>query len=169
MLLNGRPASGFSPNDIRELVRRAETDIAEQYVKEVHPILDPRFDLKRFVREFVSSTILDRAAIERDTRAFIGDYAMTWRADIADSASDLCRPFETLYDLGLLGFAWHVPDSTTVTQRFRPPGQGVRDAAERTLPDSELFVLHPVLHHLVKRERRSARFIIGSELPLPLF
>ena len=87
---------------------------------------------------------------------------------IGGSASDLTRPFETLYELGLLGSSDEaVRNSTQKIQHFRPPGHGLGDHAGRTMPESEHYFLHPVLNFLLRPQQRSRELIVGNGCVVP--
>jgi class 3 adenylate cyclase len=163
VLLEHRPRSGFDIASIREAVSHAERDIAEQYLAEVRALLDPRFDIKAFVGGLPSNVLTpeDVDVAHRRYAESIGD------AFDRESASDLTRPFETLYDLGLLGFSDTASDSTEKVQHFKPPGHGLGDHAGRTLPESEHYLLHPVLNFLLRPQQRSREFIVGNGYGAP--
>lgn len=164
VLLEHRPRSGFDIASVRKAVSRAERDIAEQYLAEIRPLLDPRFDIKEFVQGFMPSNVLTGDDIETVSR----EYADS-QGDAIDqeTASDLTRPFETLYELGLLGVVDTAPDTTERIQHFKAPGHGLGDHADRTMPESEYYLLHPVLNFLLGPHRRSRALIAGNGYPVP--
>lgn len=162
VLLARRPAAGFTTDVIREAVAEAEEDIAEQYIAEVSPMLDPRFDIKQFTKSFVSTNVFSDETLED-----IRDHFISSQDESFDfgAPSDLTRPFETLFDLGLLGIVRPKPDSRDLVQEFQPPGKGLEDAENRELPDSNTYLLHPVLSKWLSHGQRSNRLVVGDQLP----
>ena len=160
VLLEHQPRSGFDIASIRKAVGRAERDIAEQYLAEVRPLLDPGFDIKAFVGGLPSDVLTpdDIDAAHRPYAKGNGDEG---------SAGDPMRPFETLYELGLLGYGDAVADSAERIQIFRPPGHGLSEHAGRTMPESDHYFLHPVLHFLLRPQQRSRELIVGNGCPVP--
>jgi class 3 adenylate cyclase len=163
VLLEYRPRAGFDIASIRKAVAHAERDIAEQYLAEVRPLLDPGFDIKAFVGGLPSDVLTPG-----DTDAAHRRYA-SGNGDVVDdgSAGGPTRPLETLYELGLLGYGDAVPDSAERIQIFRPPGHGLSDHAGRTMPESDHYFLHPVLHFLLRPQQRSRELIVGNGCPVP--
>ena len=100
VLLNERPAEGFGIEHVRKAVAKAERDIAEQYLAEVHPLLDPRLNLKELVEQFVTSNVLSSKEVARITADYQKRQAIAYELD---GASEVPNPFETLYGLGLFG------------------------------------------------------------------
>jgi class 3 adenylate cyclase len=163
VLLEYRPRRGFDIASIRKAVSHAERDIAEQYLAEVRALLDPRFDIKAFVGG-LPSNVLTLDDIDAAHRRYANG-----KGDAFDqgSASDLTRPFETLYELGLLGSSDAAPESPEKLQHFKPPGRGLGDHAGRTMPESEHYFLHPVLTFLLRPQQRSRELIVGNGCPVP--
>src|SRR5262249_20186264 len=87
--------------------------------------------------------------------------------DDGAASDDPTRPFETLYELGLLGYGDGVPDSGERIQTFRPPGHGLSEHAGRTMPESDCYFLHPVLHSPRLPQQRSRELIGGNGCPVP--
>jgi len=81
VLLNERPAEGFSTENVRKAVARAERDIAEQYLAEVRPLLDPRLNLKEFVEHFVTSNVLSSKDLARITADYQKKQAKFFRSN----------------------------------------------------------------------------------------
>lgn len=163
VLLERRALGGFSPDAIRDAVAAAEEDIAEQYLAEIAPMLDPRFDIRTFVQSFVTSNALTRSAVEN-----IRDDFMIGHIDQGidfDTPSDMTRPFETLYDLGLLGVVRPKPDSNEYVQAFQSPGRGLDNPENRDLPESAVYLLHPVLTKWLLHGHRNKHFVVGDKLP----
>src|SRR4029077_6196946 len=136
----------FDVASVRKAVSHAERDIAEQYLAEVRALLDPRFDIKAFVGGLASNvlTLEDIDAAQRQYADSNGD------GSDRGAPSDLTRPFETLYELGLLGISDAGPDAGEKMQHFKRPGHGLGDHAGRTMPESEHYFLHPVLTFLLR-------------------
>ena len=164
VLLENRPRSGFDVASVRKAVSHAERDIAEQYLAEVRALLDPRFDIKAFVGGLASNvlTLEDIDAVQRQYANSNGD------GSDRGAASDLTRPFETLYELGLLGISDTGPDATKKIQHFKRPGHGLGDHAGRTMPESEHYFLHPVLTFLLRPQQRSRKLVVGDGCPVPI-
>jgi class 3 adenylate cyclase len=163
VLLEYRPRSSFDIASVRKAVSHAERDIAEQYLAEVRALLDPRFDIKAFVAG-LPSNVLTLEDIDAVHRRYANSNGDTFDQG---AASDLARPFETLYDLGLLGSCDAGPDAAERIQHFRPPGHGLGDHAGRTMPESEHYFLHPVLNFLLRPQQRSRELIVGNGCAVP--
>src|SRR5262249_6207220 len=84
-----------------------------------------------------------------------------------DPASDLARPFETLYDLGLLGSSDAGPDVGEKIQHFRPPGHRLAAHAAPPTPQSEHYLPPPVLTFLRRPEQRGRELIVGNGCAVP--
>lgn len=165
VLLMKQPASGFVPDSIRNAVILAEEHIAEQYIAEVKPMLDQRFNIKELIKNFVPANIMTPEQIKEATNEYVQS-----RSDLydPDAASDLTRPFATLYKLGLLGITLRKTGTKEIIQYFMPPGRGLSNPKNRDLPESKLYVIHPVLNHLLPRNRKSDEMIIGNDLPVTI-
>jgi len=167
VLLMKRPETGFVPDLIRNTVIIAEEHIAEQYIAEVKPMLDQRFDIKELVRNYLPFNIMTSDDIKKTMSVYIKS-----RHDlchVSNAPSDLTRPFATLYELGLLGIAQRKVGTKEIIQYFEPPGKGLSNPKNRDLPISKLYFLHPVLNHLLPRDRKSDKIIVGNDLPVTLF
>jgi hypothetical protein len=162
VLLNERPAEGFGTEHVRKAVARAERDIAEQYLAEARPLLDPRLDLKEFVKQFVSSNVLSSEDVARITADYQKRQAISYELD---GASEIANPFETLYGLGLFGVELTLHDSSETVQQFEPPGHGLREQVSRTLPPSDRYFLHPILSYLQRPNQSSRDVIVGNGYP----
>jgi class 3 adenylate cyclase len=163
VLLEYRPRAGFDIASIRKAVSHAERDIAEQYLAEVRALLDASFDIKAFVGG-LPSNVLTLEDIDAAHRRYAKSDGDTFDRG---SASDLTRPFETLYELGLFGSSDTSPDSPEKIQHFRPPGHGLGDHAGRTMPESEHYFLHPVLNFLLRPQQRSRELVVGNGCSVP--
>jgi hypothetical protein len=162
VLLNERPAEGFSTEHVRKAVARAERDIAEQYLAEVGPLLDPRLNLKEFVEQFVRSNVLSNKDVARITADYRKRQAISYELD---GASEIANPFETLYGLGLFGIELPLHDSSETIQQFEPPGHGLRDRVSRKLPTSDRYFLHPILGYLQHPNQSSRDIVVGNGYP----
>jgi hypothetical protein len=161
VLLNERPAEGFGTEHVRKAVARAERDIAEQYLAEIRPLLDPRLNLKEFVEQFVTSNVLSSEDLTRITAEYQKKQAISYELDGASVAN----PFETLYGLGLFGVEMTLHDSSETIQQFEPPGHGLHDNVSRKLPPSDRYFLHPILGYLQRPNRCSRDLIVGNGYP----
>jgi hypothetical protein len=162
VLLNERPAEGFGIEHVRKAVARAERDIAEQYLAEVHPLLDPRLNLKELVEQFVTSNVLSSKEVARITADYQKRQAISYELD---GASEVPNPFETLYGLGLFGVELTLHDSSETIQQFEPPGHGLRERVSRKLPPSDRYFLHPILCYLQRPNQSSRELIVGNGYP----
>jgi hypothetical protein len=163
VLLNERPAEGFRTEHVRKAVARAERDIAEQYLAEVRPLLDPRLNLKEFVEQFVSSNVISSKDVTRITADYQKKQAKSYELD---GASDCPNPFETLYGLGLLGVELTLHDSSETIQQFEPPGHGLGEHFSRKLPASDRYFLHPILGYLQRPSQSCRNFLVGNGYPV---
>jgi len=165
VLLMRRPEACFVPDSIREAVILAEEQIAEQYLAEVRPMLDQRFNIKELVKGYVPCNIMNSSQMKEAISAYIES-----RDDLYDpsAASDLTKPFATLYELGLLGISQRKIGTKENLQFFELPGKGLSDPEDRELPKSNLYLIHPVLNHLLPRERKSDKMIVGKDLYVTL-
>jgi hypothetical protein len=161
VLLNERPAEGFSTENVRKAVARAERDIAEQYLAEVRPLLDPRFNLKEFVEQFVTCNVLSSKDLARITADYQKRQAQSYELN---GITDIPNPFETLYGLGLLGVELTLHDSSETVQHFEPPGHGLGEHVSRKLAPSNRYFLHPILGYLQRRQS-SRDLIVGNGYP----
>jgi hypothetical protein len=162
VLLNERPTEGFSTEHVRKAVARAERDIAEQYLAEVRPLLDPRLNLKEFVEQFVTSNVLSSKDVARITADYRKRQAISYELD---GASEIANPFETLYGLGLFGVELTLHDSSETIQQFEPHGHGLREHVSRKLPPSDRYFLHPILGYLQRPNQSSRDIIVGNGYP----
>jgi len=162
VLLNERPAEGFGTEHVRKAVARAERDIAEQYLAEVRPLLDPRLNLKEFVEQFVTSNVLSSKDVDRITADYQKRQAISYELD---GVSEIPNPFETLYCLGLFGVELTLHDSSETIQQFEPPGHGLRERFSRKLPPSDRYFLHPILGYLQRPKQSSRDLIVGNGYP----
>lgn len=163
VMLDSRPSGGFSVDIVRESVADAREDIAKQYLKEVAPMLDGRFDIETFVKSFLPGNVLTPGEVEDARETFIASQPDGF-VDLS-KPSDLTRPFETLHALGLLGAVLPKPDSTELIQTFRSPSRGLPSAAARELPDAEFYLLHPVLCTWLPPHLQSNEVVVGDKLP----
>lgn len=164
VLLQDAAGHDIGGAEIRACIRRACREIATQYLKEVGPLVED-FKIDQFVRKFVYADVLNRSQIKKGT----DDHLEYLQSSGMPPPGDHCcitKPFETLYELGLLGVASHDAEGDELHQEFRAPGQGLTAAADRTLPQSEKYFVHPVLHHLLAPEARTAHTCIGNGLPV---
>jgi hypothetical protein len=162
ILLKYRTDSGFLPDDIRKAVSVAQTDISLQYLKEVEPLTGD-FSISDFLSNHVNSYVLDKDDIENSVLSFLVRLEEEGII-VPDYVCCINTPFETLYDLGLLGYVQEVPGTDRCIQQFRRPGQGLSQTNKRTLPESPYYFTHPVIHHLLPPCAEKAKFIIGHEL-----
>ena len=151
-----------SAEHVRKAVARAERDIAEQYLAEVHPLLDPRLNLKELVEQFVTSNVLSSKEVARITADYQKRQAISYELD---GASEVPNPFETLYGLGLFGVELTLHDSSETIQQFEPPGHGLRERVSRKLPPSDRYFLHPILCYLQRPNQSSRELIVGNGYP----
>ncbi len=163
LLLDRRPSGGFTTDSVKASVRAAERDIANQYLAEIRPLLDPRFSIDRFLKNYVPSDVLNPSVINSMTEKYIFEQNSVFDPLVP---SDLTRPFAALFELGLLGFSRELLDSKKSFQNFRAPGQGMRDVSQRNLPESELYFMHPVVHDWLPPTGRSKHMVIGNGLPV---
>jgi hypothetical protein len=161
VLLSKRPRRGFDADSIREAIVTAEEDIAEQYLAEIRPLLDQRFNIKEFIKNHVPSNIISRDQVKQSEKVFADGQDDLYDRD---SPSDLTRPFATLYELGLVGIIQRTLGTNRTVQYFRPPGRGLSSIEERSLPESELYFVHPTLNHLLPQSRKSKKMIVGQGL-----
>ncbi|MES9971922.1 MAG: hypothetical protein ABW092_17950, partial [Candidatus Thiodiazotropha sp.] len=162
ILLKYRTDNGFSPDDIRNAVRAAQTDISLQYLKEVEPLTGD-FSISDFLSNHVHAYMLDKDDIESSVLDFFVQLEEQG-VNVPEYVCSLNTPFETLYDLGLLGYVQEVPGTDRRIQQFRRPGQGLSQSNKRSLPESPYYFIHPVLHHLLPATAEKAKFVIGHEL-----
>ena len=165
VLLDHRPELGFEEASVREAVHIAQGHIANQYLAEVRPLLDQRFDIEDFIRSYVDRGILTPANIRDITDEFLLGRPST--VDL-DAASDLTRPFETLFSLGLLGYARRKPNSNSYDQHFLAPGQALDEPENRALPNSDLFFLHPILTDWIPHSSPENEVVVGQGLSITL-
>ena len=165
VLLAKRPREGFTIESIRKAVLTAEEDISEQYLAEIAPMLDQRFHIKELIKDHVPCNIMTSDQIRKATQDYINS-----RTDYfePDEASDLTRPFETLYQLGLIGIAQRDIGKKERIQHFESPGRGLSNPKSRHLPEAALYFIHPTLTHLLHRDCKSDQMIVGNELPVDL-
>ncbi|MEW8050481.1 MAG: hypothetical protein AB2792_03815 [Candidatus Thiodiazotropha sp.] len=162
ILLKYRTDSGFTADDVRNAVRTAQTDISLQYLKEVEPLTGD-FIISEFLSKHVHSYFLNADDIENAMLSFFVELEKQG-ISLPDYVCCLNTPFETLYDLGLLGYIQEVPGTDRCIQQFRRPGQGLSQSNKRTLPESRCYFIHPVIHHLLPQTANKAPFILGHEI-----
>ena len=160
-MLNERPAEGFSTEHVRKAVARAERDIAEQYLAEVRPLVDPRLDLKEFVKQFVTSNVLSSEDLARITADYQKRQATSYELD---GASEIANPFETLYGLGLFGVEMTLHDSLKRFSNLSRPVMAYASVS-RKLPPSDRHFLHPILSCLQRPNQSSRDLIVGNGYP----
>lgn len=164
VLLDRRCADGFTDEVVKTSIKDASLDVAEQYLAEVRPLLDQRFDVCHFINSHVTSNVLDLLDVEQITDEYVLSFD---DPDVIDEPSDLNRPFETLIAIGLIGYAEQRPNSDEYYQHFNPPGQGLAEPEARFLPDSSMFFLHPILTNFLKQGSVSTDFLVGKGQPIP--
>ena len=164
ILLEQRPPEGFDVDLIRHAVHAAQDDIAKQYLAEIKPLLDPRFNVETFLRRYVTSNVLDELDIRRIRDKFVAENV---KAEDRDEVSDLTKPFETLVELGLFGFGRLKPNSTEFYQYFNPPGQGLQEPENRTMPATNLLFLHPILTGWIQSGSIDTEYLVGRGYPIP--
>lgn len=64
--------------------------------------------------------------------------------------TEVFHPFRELYDCGLMGVVKAPFDASHKTQQFKQPHQPI-DVYRNDLPHSEIYLLHPSLHALMRR------------------
>ncbi|MCP5080288.1 MAG: hypothetical protein GY948_01170 [Alphaproteobacteria bacterium] len=164
VLLDQRCPDGFTDEVVKTSVKNASIDVAKQYLAEIRPLLDPRFDVSHFIKKHVTSNVLDLIDIERITAAYVDEFD---DPKIKEEPSDLTRPFETLIDIGLIGYAEQRSNSDEYCQHFNPPGQGLVEPEGRFLPDSCMFFLHPILTNFLKPGSICTDYLVGKGQPIP--
>ena len=162
ILLANSPAKAFSENDVKNAVQVASKDIAKQYLREIWPLVED-FDIGKFITNFVYSDILDQELIDQGVLDFL-THLESSGIDVPKSDCCITKPFETLFELGLLGFIRELPDSDRCLQQFRIPGQGLSQATDRALPESRFYLVHPIIHHLLPAKHSKSRMRIGNQL-----
>ena len=164
VLLDRRSANGFTDEVVKASIKEASLDVAEQYLAEVRPLLDQRFDIAHFINTHVTSNVLDLFDVKQITE----DYALSFDdPDVIDEPSDLNRPFETLIAIGLIGYAEQRPNSEEFYQHFNPPGQGLAEPEARFLPEASMFFLHPILTNFLKPGSICTDYLVGRNQPIP--
>lgn len=166
---------------IRRTVQEVSIDIVGTYMAEVQPHSRP-LDLPRLF-----ALIEGNALTREQLKAICCEYNTTGPENGPPSpraprlrAGDLeamdCRScggvhvFCTLYKLGLLGHVVNDDSRRRRLQKFSPPGERTFEG-DNVLPDSELFLVHPVLNASIMErnrayiENRNKRNIVGDGLP----
>jgi class 3 adenylate cyclase len=169
-----------SQDSIRKVVHEVSGDIVSTYMSEVRPHIKP-IDLPRLL------ALIDTNALTADAiKAICCEYNTSGPEDTARrngaaalSGEDLaemdCRTcggtpvFFTLYKLGLLGHIIDDGSKNSRIQKFCLPGEKTFED-DGILPDSELFLIHPILNAMImERNRtyignRNKRNIVGNGL-----
>ncbi len=164
VLLDRRTANGFTDEVVKTSIKHASLDVAEQYLAEIRPLLDQRFDVGHFIKAHVPSNVLDLFDVQQITADYVASFD---DPEIASEPSDLTKPFETLIAIGLIGYAEQRPNSDDYIQHFNPPGQGLAEPEGRHLPDASMFFLHPILTNYLKPGSMSTDFLVGKDQPIP--
>ena len=87
---------------------------------------------------------------------------------------DVFHPFRELYDCGLLGVVSSGADSASKIQQFKQPHHPM-DAYRYDLPRSEVYLLHPSLHALMRRlgiqdnYHGMRNILVGQDLPWRIY
>lgn len=168
----GRVLTAIDPNErteenIRPVVNKEATDIAQTYLAETKPFLDfIRFDE---LFNLIHSDVISRREIEE----ICGEYNN--QESCAKRECNKCEEthvFCNLYKIGLLGYVGVDEDTGNIVQKFERPGDKIFES--RILPLSDFYIIHPVLHSLIlERNRRreddsysiNPRIIVGDGRP----
>lgn len=182
----GKALSRLDPRErdqdsLRRTVQEVSIDIVGTYMAEVQPHSRP-LDLPRLF------TLIDGNALTRDQlKAICCEYNTTGPDNSpAKPGAPKLRPLDleamdcrscggvhvfcTLYKLGLLGHVVNDDSKRRRLQKFSPPGERTFEG-DGILPDSELFLIHPILNaSIMERNRayiesRNKRNIVGDGLP----
>ncbi len=163
VMLENRPEQGFDRESLRAAVHHASVDIARQYIAEVTPLLDPRFNIREFVSGYLPGSLFKKEDMDAITDRYLSENFEP--AEIAPD-SDFAQPFETLFGLGLLGMVRQKIDGVAYEQHFLPPSQGLEYPEKYKIRNGHVFVLHPILSGWLSNRVQSHNFIIGPELPV---
>lgn len=164
--------STLSESRLREIVKRTSAVVvAANIFDEVRVFLDCLGEAGARTRLFalLPGNVLGRKEAVAVAEAFNGLDAGTI-VHLGEESEVIFHPFRDLYVTGLLGVVARDPETGAMTQRFRRPhdrlGPGVS-----TLPESELYLLHPALDSFLQSHGRREDFlqcnhlVIGENLP----
>ncbi|WP_162653324.1 hypothetical protein [Lentilitoribacter sp. Alg239-R112] len=149
-----------TPKRIKDIVNREAGVLAEAYFTEMLPHVDRLNTNSLF-------SLLDRNYFDlSELEAISEKYDEMNGIEKEDSAHVFCN----LYKLGLLGVIETDIQSGLLRQKFATPGS-ISLSASNCLPDSTVYLLHPMLDDLVAEKNRDYRDgmnrtnIIGHGLP----
>ena len=157
-----------SQDSLRSVVQEVSADIVSTYLSEVRPHVEsidlPRIlaliDTNALTRERLRDICRQYNAVVTGGRAGAAVSATRnlWipcEAGEADCANcEGCDVFSVLYKVGLLGHLVNDGSKSTRIQKFCLPGEKTFEGGN-LLPDSELYIVHPILNSTIMERNRS--------------
>jgi hypothetical protein len=157
-----------SQDSLRSVVQEVSADIVSTYLSEVRPHVEsidlPRIlalvDTNALTRERLRDICRQYNAVVTGGRAGAAVSATRnlWipcEAGEADCANcEGCDVFSVLYKVGLLGHLVNDGSKSTRIQKFCLPGEKTFEGGN-LLPDSELYIVHPILNSSIMERNRS--------------
>jgi hypothetical protein len=167
-LLDKRQQYGFTEQIVRDAVAVASTGIAEQYLNEIRPLIDPRLDLRDFITSTFNSSVISRKSLEAVRNKLNAAWDVSAMNQTISSLEvrqlQIADPFEALYAVGLLGYSETPIGSVDAIQGFRLPGDLPKDFVDKVIPESNEYFLHPCLVGLLNPKRSRVGVVIGKDL-----
>lgn len=185
----GRALSRLAPEErsqetVRTVVQDVSADIVATYVSEVRPHVEA-IDLPRLLG-YIDTNALTRERLREICRQY-NAVVTGGRAGAAVSASrnlwipceageadcancEGCDVFSVLYKVGFLGHLVNEGTKSARVQKFCLPGEKTYEGGN-LLPDSEFFLIHPILNSTIMERNRSyidnrnKRNVVGNGLP----
>lgn len=147
-------------NKLKKIINKSAANIARQYIQEVLPHLSITNDEINKLFELVNSNIIPKSELKNICVKFNGNDASCYEKDCRTCQNK--HIFCELYKIGLIGYV--EPDPVlhgSLIQKFNHVGEHIFDDV-RSIPDSDYYLLHPILDELVRQKNYLYKHNINS-------
>ena len=162
---NKRMNKSERTRECRHWINQIATRICKEYIHGLEPFMgfDENVEFSQKVEEFLS--LLPTNVFTLESASYYCHLANCNNSPLNCINCNYIHFFSTLYNIGLLGYIYSSRSERGYKNSIKPLGDSVFNYSAQTLPDGELYYVHPGIGNMIQevRESRLQKYI-GSNI-----